>query len=217
METPAADDPKGPGRSLAMVLFDRFELLDVCGPLEVFGHLSDRYSIELVGPAIGPVTSAQGPALVATASYDGAPTPELVMVPGGPGTRILSLDPAFLAWLQQWASPASYLTSVCTGSGLLAAAGLLDGFRATSNKRAFEWARSQGPLVEWVPEARWVEDANRWTSAGVAAGMDMSLALVAHLDGPEVAQGVADRVEYDWHRDPTWDPFAAHNGLVPGS
>jgi transcriptional regulator GlxA family with amidase domain len=90
----------------------------------------------------------------------------------------------------------------------------LDGYRATSNKRAFHWARAQGPQVDWIAQARWVEDRDRWTSAGVAAGMDMTLALIARLNSDEFATAVVDRVEYDWHRDPTWDPFAAKNGLV---
>ena len=91
---------------------------------------------------------------------------------------------------------------------------LLDGYRATSNQRAFAWARSHGPGVAWVPDARWVADRDRWTSSGIAAGIDVALGLVAHLLGSEVAEEVADRVEHDWHRDPSWDPFAAKNGLV---
>jgi transcriptional regulator GlxA family with amidase domain len=136
-------------------------------------------------------------------------------VPGGLGTRRLVEDNEFLAWLSDWASSARYLTSVCTGSGVLAAAGLLDGYRATSNKRAFEWARTQGEGVDWVSEARWVEDRTRWTSSGVAAGMDMALALIGHLNGEDLASKLADGVEYDWHRNSSWDPFAAKNGLAP--
>jgi transcriptional regulator GlxA family with amidase domain len=97
---------------------------------------------------------------------------------------------------------------------VLASAGLLDGYRATSNKRAFAWARKQGSAVEWVSQARWVQDRDRWTSSGVAAGMDMALGLIAHLHGEELASGLADRVELEWHRDSSWDPFAAKNGLL---
>lgn len=205
----------GEPSQLSVVLFDGFELLDVCGPLEMFGLLTDRFSIDLVGPDPGPVKSATGPQIVADRSYGEAPPADILLVPGGIGTRRLVQDRKFVAWLSEWAASARYVTSVCTGSGVLAAAGLLDGFRATSNKRAFEWARSQSQNVEWVPEARWVEDRNRWTSAGVAAGIDMALALIAHLHGEQVATTLADRVEYDWHREPTWDPFAAKNGLAP--
>lgn len=201
-------------RSVAVVLFDHFELLDVFGPLELLGVLPDHFELSMIGPAAGPLRSAQGPEVVAAASYREAPTPDIVLVPGGIGTRTLVEDRAFLAWLTGWAVSAQLVTSVCTGSAVLAAAGLLDGYRATSNKRAFLWVESQGPKVEWVRQARWVVDRNRWTSAGVAAGMDMILALIAHLHSDELASDAADRVEYDWHRDPTWDPFAVKHGVV---
>jgi transcriptional regulator GlxA family with amidase domain len=200
--------------TLGVVLFEEFELLDVFGPIEVFGILRDQISIVMLGPVAGPVASAQGPSAVAEVAYSDAPQCDIVLVPGGHGTRALALEPAFLNWLRTWASSATYISSVCTGSGLLAAAGLLDGFQATSNKRSFAWASSQGTSVRWIPEARWVEDGNRWTSAGVAAGIDMALALIGKIVGPDVADDLADRVEYDWHRDPSWDPFAAKAGLV---
>jgi transcriptional regulator GlxA family with amidase domain len=207
-------------RRITVVLFDGFELLDVCGPLEMFGQLADRFTISLAGPVAGPVASASGqnigPRMIADLAYEDALPPDIVLVPGGRGARQLVDNREFLGWLADWASSAKYVTSVCTGSGVLAAAGLLEGYRATSNKRAFEWARAQGQHVEWVAEARWVEDRTRWTSSGVAAGIDMALALIAHLSGPDLASRVADGVEYDWHRDPNWDPFAAKNGLAPG-
>jgi transcriptional regulator GlxA family with amidase domain len=202
-------------REVTTVLFEGFEVLDVFGPLEVFGVAGHRFNLTMLGPEAGPVRSAQGPAVVAEVAYRDATRPDIVLVPGGIGTRRLVTDNAFTEWLAEWAAPAELVTSVCTGSGVLAAAGLLSGYRATSNKRAFAWAREQGPLVDWVPEARWVEDRDRWTSSGVAAGIDMALALVAHLEGDELAGAIADGVEHDWHRESKWDPFAAKNGLAP--
>lgn len=196
-------------RQITTVLFDDFELLDVCGPLEMFGVAGQRFAITLAGPEAGPVRSAQGPALIADLAYGDTPIPDIVLVPGGIGTRRLVTDDAFLRWLAQWAAPAQIVASVCTGSGVLAAAGLLDGYRATSNKRALAWASAQGSRVTWVPQARWVEDRDRWTSSGVAAGIDMALALIANIHGEPIATAIADGVEHDWHRDPTWDPFAA--------
>lgn len=201
-------------RQVTVVLFEGFELLDVFGPLEMFGVLADRFHVSLVGPSPGPVRSAQGPQVMAEHSYEAVPRTEIVVVPGGIGTRGLVCDQGFLRWLATWVTDAELVTSVCTGSGVLAAAGLLDGYRATSNKRAFAWVREQGPRVRWVPEARWVEDGNRWTSSGVAAGMDMTLALIARLHGADLAGAVADGVEYEWHQESTWDPFAAKNGLT---
>jgi len=199
---------------LTAVLFDRFELLDVFGPLEMFGMLPDHFEITVVGPHTGAVASSQGPRAVADFAYADAPPCDIVLVPGGIGRLQVIEDRAFLGWLAGYCASVDYITSVCTGSALFAAAGLLDGYRATSNKRSFAWVREQGPTVDWVPEARWVVDRNRWTSSGVAAGIDMALALIGHLHGTEVAQRTADRTEYDWHVDSHWDPFAAKNGLV---
>ena len=200
--------------SVGVVLFDGFEVLDVFGPVEMLAGLPDHFAIEMLGPAAGPVRSAQGVSVVAGLAYATRaglrhrPRPRRHRNPS-PRRR-----PAFLDWLRAWAGPAQLVTSVCTGAGVLAAAGLLEGRRATSNKRAFAWASSQGTGVEWVAEARWVEDGDRWTSSGVSAGMDMALAIIGRRCGAEVAEAVADRAEYEWHRDPSWDPFAAKNGLV---
>jgi transcriptional regulator GlxA family with amidase domain len=203
-------------RTITTVLFDGFEPLDVFGPLELFGTLPDQFRLVLAGPDGAPVRSAHGWAVVTDFPYETVPPPDIVLLPGGRGTRPLTTDAGFLAWLARWAAGAELVTSVCTGSALLAAAGLLDGYRATSNKRAFAWAREQGPRTEWVAQARWVPDRDRWTSSGVAAGLDMALALIAHLHGEELARDVADRVELEWHEDAAWDPFAARAGLVPG-
>ncbi|MGI8493217.1 MAG: DJ-1/PfpI family protein [Acidimicrobiales bacterium] len=201
-------------RRVGVVLFDRFELLDVFGPLECFGSLPAHFELCLIGPEAGPVRSAQGPEAVAGQTYRASETPDIVLVPGGAGTRQLVADRRFLEWLAGWSANAELVTSVCTGAGVLAAAGLLDGHRATSNKRAFAWAVEQGPKVQWVPEARWVQDRDRWTSSGVAAGIDMALAIIVDLHSEDLADMVADGVEHDWHRDPSRDPFAAKNGLV---
>lgn len=203
-----------PARQVSVVLFDGFELLDVFGPVELFSMLPDDFAVTLLGPETGPVRSSQGSAVVAEASYADASTPDIVLVPGGIGTRRLAADPAFLSWLARWAGTAELITSVCTGSGLLAEAGLLDGYRATSNKLSFGWASARGRDVTWVPQARWVQDRNRWTSSGVAAGMDMTAALIAALHGQQAADAAAIEIELETHSDPMWDPFAHIHGLV---
>jgi len=203
-----------PQTSVGVVLFDGFELLDVFGPLEMYGVLPNRFTIQLVGPTAGTVASAQGPRSVADHAYADAPSCDVLLVPGGIGNRPLLEDRAFLDWLAAQAERAQLVTSVCTGSALLAAAGVLDGHRATTNKRAFTWVRELGTDVRWQPQARWVEDGNRWTSSGVAAGIDMTLAIIASLHGRDVAVGIADGTEYEWHTDASWDPFAAKNHLV---
>ena len=97
--------------------------------------------------------------------------------------------------------------SVCSGSAILAKAGLLDGRRATSNKQWFDLARTQSDKVEWVTAARWVEDGSFATSSGVSAGMDMALAVIARLYGKPKAQEIAEAAEYEWHTDAAHDPF----------
>jgi transcriptional regulator GlxA family with amidase domain len=201
-------------RRISVVLFGGFELLDVFGPVELFGMVPGRLAIEFVGPEAGPVASSQGVQVIATSRYDAAAVPDIMLIPGGLGARRLVEDEAFLSWLHAWATPASLVTSVCTGSAVLAAAGLLDGYRATSNKAAFAWVRGQSEKVEWIAQARWVQDRDRWTSSGVAAGMDMAAALLADLFGSDVAHSATTRSELEVHEDASWDPFAKIHGLA---
>ena len=198
-----------PRRRLGIILFPGFELLDVFGPAEMFGVLRDQCEVVLAAAAAAPVASAQGPEAVAAFGFAACPHLDLVLVPGGIGTRKAVDDSSLLAWLRTRAAAAEVAMTVCTGTSLLARTGLLDGRRATTNKLSFEWVRSQGPRVEWVRQARWVEDGSFVTSSGVSAGMDMALAVIERLWGAEIARLVEIGTEYDRHRDPEWDPFAA--------
>jgi putative intracellular protease/amidase len=190
------------------VLYPQFELLDVFGPVEMFGNLGSRLKVVMVAEAAGPVTSTQGPIVRADYGFDDCPELDMLLVPGGRGTIQQLTNKALLDWLRQRAEKAEIVMSVCTGSALLAKAGLLDGRRATSNKQLFQFAVGQGPKVQWVKEARWVDDGNRVTSSGVSAGIDMALHVIARLYGDAVAQKLADGTEYQWHRDANNDPFA---------
>jgi transcriptional regulator GlxA family with amidase domain len=113
-----------------------------------------------------------------------------------------------LGFLRERAPRAEVAMSVCTGSALYAAAGLLDGRRATTNKQFFSMTCASGPKTDWVKEARWVEDGKMVTSSGVSAGTDMALAVIAKLWGASAAQQIADITEYEWQRDAARDPFA---------
>lgn len=201
-------------QTLGVLLFPDFELLDVCGPLEMFGQLGDRLAITTVATERGPVRSTQGPSLVADHDLDGCPRLDLLLIPGGWGTRAEVENATLLDWLRSRAAAADTVMTVCTGTALLARAGVLDGHRATTNKRAFGWVVEHGPRVQWVKSARWVEDGKFVTSSGVSAGMDMALAVIASLAGTEVSEHIATGTEYEWHRDPAWDPFAKIHGLV---
>ncbi len=201
-------------RRVGALFFDEFELLDSFGPLEMFGVLPELFEIVTIGETGPSIASTQGPRVVIERSFDDAGQVDVLLVPGGIGTRTGVENEVLLDFLRGQAPDLEILASVCTGSGLLARAGLLDGRRATSNKMAFAWAVAQGPRTTWVPEARWVEDGNVFTSSGVAAGIDMALAVIARLAGPDVATAVANGTEHDWHRDANWDPFARLHGLV---
>ena len=201
-------------RTLGVVLFTDFELLDVFGPLEVFGHAKDFFRIVTVAEQPGPVASTQGPRAVADHGLDDCPPLDVLLVPGGMGTRREVDNARLIDWLAARARSAELVTSVCTGAALLARAGVLDGRRATSNKRAFQWVTAQGPAVTWVRQARWVDDGNVVTSSGVSAGIDMALYVVERLAGAEVREQLAVRMEYEWRADASHDPFARMWGLA---
>lgn len=193
-------------KRISLVLFDGFELLDVAGPLEIFSKVAG-WETTLLSPDGRPVASSQGVRFEVGGDY--APRScDVVFVPGGQGTRRLAGDESFLKSLQKMANEASVVMSVCTGSALLAAAGLLEGYAATSNKRAFAWATSFGHDIDWRRSARWVHDRDRWTSSGVSAGTDMAVAFVADACGETAAREIADAVELRLHLDPNVDPFA---------
>ena len=200
-------------RRLGAVLFPGFELLDLFGPLEMFGHLSGTIEIVTIAEQAGPVASAQAVRAVADRGFADAPVLDLLLIPGGIGTRVEVDNAAMLDFLRARVPAAELTMTVCTGTALLARAGLIDGRRATTNKAVFHWVAEQGPRVEWVRAARWVEDGPFFTSSGVSAGMDMALAVVAKLAGPDMAEALATGTEYEWHRDASWDPFAKVHGL----
>ncbi|MCL4683592.1 DJ-1/PfpI family protein [Myxococcota bacterium] len=201
-------------RRVGALFFERFELLDAFGPLEMFGALPEHFEIVTIGERGPSIASTQGPRVVIERSFGDAEQMDLLLVPGGIGTRVETENEALLGFLGAQAPNLEILASVCTGAALLARAGLLDGRRATSNKMVFPWVVTQGPRTTWVPEARWVEDGDVFTASGVAAGIDMALAVIARLVGPDLATRVAHGTEYDWHRDASWDPFAKLHGLV---
>ena len=190
---------------IVLLLFSQFETLDAFGPAEVLGRLLGC-QIVCVSVQGGICRSAQGvPVMTLPLSeVEG----QVLLVPGGMGTRLLTEDKNFLDALARRGEEAEYCLSVCTGSALLARCGLLDGRRATSNKKAFAWVKSQGPQVLWQPMARWVEDGKFFTSSGISAGMDMALGFVSRLRGRQQAQAIAKDMEYLWNEDPHRDPFA---------
>lgn len=195
-------------RTLGAILYEDFELLDLYGPLEMFGSIGPALRIVTIASSAGPVRSFQGPKTLAEHGFADCPRLDLILVPGGLGTFPELENEPFLSFLRERAPRAEVTMSVCSGSAILAKAGLLDGRRATSNKQFFSAASAQSDKVDWVTEARWVEDGPYATSSGVSAGTDMALAVIARLYGLERARQIAEYTEYEWQTDSTRDPFA---------
>jgi transcriptional regulator GlxA family with amidase domain len=205
-----------PVRHIAVALFEGFTVLDVYGPVQAFascrvmqpdGAPHRLYQIFTLGERPGPVPSGEGVASVAAHAFADAPPYDILVIPGGFGTRKAVNDRGFLAQLAAASEKATLTTTVCTGSALLARTGLLDGRPATSNKLAWDWVVQQGPRVAWQRRARWVDDGNVLTSSGVSAGIDMALSLVERLNGREMALTSARNMEYVWNADAAHDPF----------
>jgi transcriptional regulator GlxA family with amidase domain len=209
-ETPAV-------KRVAVVLFDGFTVLDVYGPVQAFGASrivrSDGtphrfFKIFTVADHAGPIKSGEGPSTHADHTFADVPDFDILLVPGGFGTRTAVEDAAFLSRLAALSRRAPITATVCTGSALLARTGLMDGRAATSNKLSWEWVVQQGPKVLWRRKARWVDDGDLVTSSGVSAGIDMALALIARLNGRDMAVAAARNMEYLWHEKADDDPFA---------
>lgn len=187
-------------RTIVLVAFDGLQLLDLAGPVEVFANADrttggEAYRLVVATPSGRSVRSTSGieigADLALTDVADTHGTIDTLMVVGGRGTRDLLDDERFLGQIQTLAARAGRVTSVCSGAVLLAAAGLLDGYRATTHWGTCDFLAERWPAVEVQPDQIYVHDRNRWTSAGVTAGIDLSLALVEADLGPEVAHEVA--------------------------
>jgi putative intracellular protease/amidase len=195
-------------QTLGILLYERFELLDVYGPAEVFGNLGKRLKVVTVAEKAGPVASTPGLKAVADYGFEDCPPLDLILVPGGIGTLTQLSNAKLHDWLRERSKSAQVVMSVCSGSAILAKAGLLDGKRATCNKQHFRTLTAGHKNVSWVKEARWVDEGDRVTSSGVSAGIDMALHMVARLYGDDIAQRVADGIEHEWQKDAGRDPFA---------
>jgi len=180
--------------NIAILLYDRLTALDAVGPYEVLSRLPGA-TVTFVAEESGPVrTDTRRLALTADASLAELAHPEIVLVPGGPGQAALMDGGPVHDWLRAAHETSEWTTSVCTGSLILAAAGLLKGRRATSNWQALEELGGFG--VDVVPE-RVVFDGKLATAAGVTAGIDMALSLVARIAGDPLAQAIQLGIEYD--------------------
>jgi transcriptional regulator GlxA family with amidase domain len=191
----------------AIVIFDEVEVLDFAGPFEVFSVTGRRRKLEpfdvyTVAERKGPVMARNGLSINPRYSFSDAPAPDILVVPGGYGTRREMKNPMMLEWITQVAPQCELVLSVCTGALVLGAAGLLDGREATTHFMAFDELRAVAPQATIREGARLVDNGNLILSAGVSAGIDMSLHVVAKLLGVESARETARYMEYEgvWER-----------------
>lgn len=201
-------------RTLAAFVFPGFQTLDFYGPMEMLGGMREEISIVTVSETMEPVPSVHHQRIVPDKCIADGSDYDLLFLPGGDTALEAAKNPAIAEWIVQSSERAELVMAVCTGTVLLATTGVLDGRKATTNKLDFTQTVHLGPNVEWVRQARWVEDGKFFTSSGVSAGMDMALGALAHLFGREVAEEMAEGCEYEWHDDAGWDPFAKSAGLV---
>ena len=227
---------------IGILLYDGFEPIDVWGFTEAFAiarfigteYLDPpAYPFEIlfisneVRPAgkkdaiPAPVKSQNGPRATPDMFRDDALDHpfDLLMIPGGNTGPLLEPDSQavqdLMAWVKEMDQRVTLMTSVCTGAGVLAYSGLLDGKPAATNHSAFGWITGFGPKVLWNNVSRWVDAGRYVTSAGVSAGTDMAFYLVQRLAGRSVAEAAAMQAEYDWHRDPDQPIFYPQQAAVP--
>ena len=182
------------GMEIAIPLFDRFTALDAVGPYQVLAGIPGA-RVRFLAAEPGPVrTENRMLTLVAEGRYEDAPRPDVLVVPGGPGTRELLADERVLDWVRQTHATSSYTTSVCTGSLVLAAAGVLEGVEATTHWLVLD---ELGALGARPTQERVVERGKVITAAGVSAGIDMALLLAARIAGDDAAKAIQLSIEYD--------------------
>jgi transcriptional regulator GlxA family with amidase domain len=195
-------------KRVGIVIFDDVEVLDFCGPFEVFSATrlnEDRrreepspFEVLLVAEKNGPVCASGGMQVIPQHSFQTCPGLDVLVVPGGWGTRRELKNPIMLDWLRRRAAEVETLTSVCTGSMLLGFAGLLDGRHATTHWKSLDWMRDSFPSAAVEYDQHVVEDGRVLTSAGISAGIDMALKTVARYCGEKVARATSKHMEYPY-------------------
>lgn len=187
---------------IGIVLFDGVEELDAVGPWEVFAAWAhffpdDDIAVSCLSPAGGPVDAAKGMTLTAHHSFADAPSYDVLLHPGGRGTRPLMRDDEHLEWVRTQRAAVPLMTSVCTGSLVYAAAGLLRGRPATTHWASLALLAETDPTIDVREDDRYVDDGDVVTSSGVSAGIDMALHLVRRIAGAERARDVRRYIQYD--------------------
>src|SRR5262245_25136611 len=205
VRTHAAAQP----RTVGILIFPEVEILDFCGPFEVFasaslppqtdgGEETRLFDVFTLAERSEVVRCRGGLLIQPNHTLADHPPLDLVVVPGGHGTRIQQENPIVLDWIARQRGTGALMSSVCTGAFLLGAAGLLDGRRATTHWATIDGLRTRHPGTDVLDDARVIDEGEIITSAGVSAGIDMALHVVRRLHGADIARATARDMEYDW-------------------
>ncbi len=188
-------------RHVAILIFDAVEVLDFAGPFEVFAvtdelHAHTVFNTFTLAESPGIVRAVNGLQIVPDHTLESAPPPDVLVVPGGSGTRALLQRPALLEWVRSRARRAAITMSVCTGALVLAKAGLLDGLRVTTHHEALDLLRGLAPAATVDPSRRFHDNGAILTAAGISAGIDCALHVVARLLDAKAAEATMRYMEY---------------------
>ena len=189
-------------RNLAILLFDDAEVLDFCGPFEVFSVASNQtrspsFNVVTVAEKT-PVIARNGLSVNPDHTLESCPKPDILLVPGGIGTRREMDNEPLIEWIREGAGDAELVLSVCTGALLLGKAGLLDDLETTTHHVAYHLLREMVPSCTVHEDRRFIDNGKVITSAGIAAGIDMSLHVIERLLGTDIASATARHMEYPW-------------------
>ena len=190
-------------RNLAILLFDDIEVMDFCGPFEVFSvtnELNDNIQLNVftIAEHASPILTRNGLSVNPKYTIQNSPTPHIILVPGGQGSRRVMNNPLITSWLTNSFENLELMLSVCTGSIILAKTGLLDGLEATTHHDVIDLLKEVAPNTKIIPSRRFIDNGKVITSAGISAGIDMSLYVVSKLFGVDIARKTATYMEYNW-------------------
>lgn len=194
-------------KTVNVILFNNYTSLDALGPAEIFSKLDKLYAIKYFSLNGGKIYSSIN-TRIETNKFEDINEPDVLLIPGGFGTRELVNNNEFVSNLKELAIKAEYVLCVCTGSALLAKTGLLNNKIATSNKLSWDWVIEQNEKVQWKNKARWCVDGKYYTSSGVTAGIDMALGFISDKFGEKTAKAISNAIEYIWNENKDNDPFS---------
>lgn len=194
-------------RNVAIFIFDNVEVLDFAGPFEVFNVTAEindnqHFNTYTVAATSEAIKARGGLTIVPHYSIADMPKPDILLIPGGRGTRVLLHEPNIIDWIAAQHNEVERLLSVCTGSLLLGKAGVLNNAPATTHHLSFDTLREIDPSITVVEDQRYVDNGKVVTSGGISAGIDMALYIVQQLLGEDIAQGTVKHMEYNWQPTP---------------